>query len=260
MEIDKPAIAKIDTATNGVVTTTSSNGTVSIVAPSTIIPFAADGGAADAYTGTYTPAVVLTDGQVVSLDIANANATATPTFNASGTGVKTIVNTCGGIVMPGQIAAGGRYLFQYDSGADKWVLLNPSLCVGASASIKKTITYTDVSAAATTKTIAVYANLPAKYYVSEGYLYLKTNFTGGAVSACTLTLQLNASTMASALSVFSGAGDSGVRRFAFATNANQTDMVNAWTLNALFTSTGANLNALTAGELELHYKISYITS
>lgn len=225
---------------------------------STVIPHAADGGAADAYTGTYTPAIVLTDGQIVSLDVANANVTSTPTFNASSTGVKTIVNSCGGILMPGQMAAGGRYLLQYDSGADKWVLLNPSMCVGSSSWQTKTVVFGDLNVAATTKTIAVYANLPAGWYVSEGYLHLKTNFTGGSISAITMAQQNGSNTFGSALSIFTGAGDAGVRRFSFATNANQSDMVSAWTFNLLFTSTGANLNALGAGEVVIYYKLSKI--
>ena len=236
----------------------SSTGAIEWAAPSTIIPHAADGGSSTAYTGTYTPAIVLTDGQIVSLDAANTNTTATPTLNLNGTGAKTIICQNGLVVPYGGIVAGGRYLFQYDSGAGKFILLNPTFGSNDGEWKKLTVVYTDTSTAATTKTILVRA-MSAREYVVDTMVYLKTNMRGGAISALTVTLQGDSSTMGTAMTVYTGAAANHWRHFELGNNIAQTS-TSGYNLNLLFSSTGANLDAQTQGEIEFYYRIGYLPS
>ena len=258
MELEKPTISKINTTTNGVFTTTSGNGTVSIIPRDQIIPHAADGGAADAYTATYSPAITLTDGQIVSLDVANSSTIYNPTLNANSTGVVTITCQNGLRVPYGALQGGGRYLFQYDSGASTWILLNPTFGANDGAWEKKVVTYTDTSTAATTKTILVRA-LAAREYVVDTMMYLKTNMRGGAISALTATLQGDSSTMGTAMTVYTGAAANHWRHFELGNNIAQTS-TSGYNLNLLFSSTGANLDAQTQGEIEFYYRIGYLPS
>jgi phage-related tail fiber protein len=85
------------------------------------------GGTADAITAAFTPAVTaLSDGQMVMVRAAAANATATPTFKADGTAAKTIVRGNGLPLLPGDIRGAGHWIeLLYDQTLDVWVLRNP---------------------------------------------------------------------------------------------------------------------------------------
>lgn len=93
----------------------------------------AAGGTADALTGAFTPAItVLTNGMMLLVRAASANATTTPTFTpANGViAAKTIVKGNNLALAAGDIAGAGHWLdLQYDSTLDKWVLLNPATAV-----------------------------------------------------------------------------------------------------------------------------------
>lgn len=74
-----------------------------------------DTGAADAYVATPAPAITsYVEGLLIILDPDNANATATPTLNVSGLGVKTITNNLGGALVAGDIVASQRLYLLYD--------------------------------------------------------------------------------------------------------------------------------------------------
>jgi len=87
-------------------------------------------GTADAITSSYTPAITaLTNGMVVYVRAAAANATTTPTFtpNSGTVAAKTIVKGSGAALAAGDISSDGHWLeLKYDSSLDKWVLLNPA--------------------------------------------------------------------------------------------------------------------------------------
>lgn len=97
----------------------------------------AGGGTADAITATYTPALTaLTNGTLVGVQAAAANATTTPTFAPSGLTAKTIVKGANQAVVAGDIE--GQYhelLLRYNSTLDKWVLLNPKYPAGTAIDI-----------------------------------------------------------------------------------------------------------------------------
>lgn len=86
------------------------------------------GGTADAITAAFTPNITaLTDGMVVHVRAAFANATTTPTLTAGTTPAKTIVKSNNLAVSPSDIPGAGAWsIFEYDSTLDRWVLLNPA--------------------------------------------------------------------------------------------------------------------------------------
>jgi hypothetical protein len=86
------------------------------------------GGTADAITATFTPNITaLTDGMVVHVRAAFANATTTPTLTAGTTPAKTIVKGNNQALSPSDIPGAGAWsAFEYDSTLDKWELLNPA--------------------------------------------------------------------------------------------------------------------------------------
>jgi hypothetical protein len=86
------------------------------------------GGTADAITGAYTPAItVLANGMTLYVRAGSDNLTATPTFKADGTAIKTIVKGNNLPLAIDDISGAGHWLeLQYDLALDKWVLLNPA--------------------------------------------------------------------------------------------------------------------------------------
>lgn len=90
--------------------------------------WADDASGTDTITATFSPAVSLTDGITVQVRAAGANTTTTPTFNANSTGAKTITKNGDQALVAGDIhGADHVMLLQYNSGTDKWELLNPSV-------------------------------------------------------------------------------------------------------------------------------------
>lgn len=96
---------------------------------------AAAGGTADAITAAFSPAITaLSDGLLLHVRAAAANATTAPTFTpADGViAAKAVVKGNGLALVAGDIAGVGRWLLlQYDATLDKWVLLNPATGVVA---------------------------------------------------------------------------------------------------------------------------------
>lgn len=74
-----------------------------------------DTGAADAYVATLVPAATAyVAGMRLSLKIANANATTTPTVDVNGLGAKTIVSGAGGALLANDLVAGQIADLRYD--------------------------------------------------------------------------------------------------------------------------------------------------
>lgn len=90
---------------------------------------AVGGGASDAITASYTPAVsALSHGMLLHVRAAAANTTAAPTFSpGAGVAEKVIAKNNGAALSAGDITGAGHWLaLQYDSTLDKWLLLNPA--------------------------------------------------------------------------------------------------------------------------------------
>lgn len=90
--------------------------------------FIADTGAANAYVGTYSPAIPsLVEGMVIKLKAANAN-TGASTFNPNGLGAKAIVSIAHSALSGGEIVANGDVWLQYNAsiGSGSWVLIAAS--------------------------------------------------------------------------------------------------------------------------------------
>lgn len=92
----------------------------------------AAGGTADALTATFSPALnTLTNGMVVSVRAASANATTTPTFKLGTATAKTIVKEGNNALLAGDIrGAGHEIILRYNSSNDVWELINPTSGVG----------------------------------------------------------------------------------------------------------------------------------
>lgn len=86
------------------------------------------GGAADAITATYSPALTaLVDGQVCFVRATAANATTTPTFSPNSLTARTIVKEGGQALVAGDIRGDGHQLIlRYDLANTRWELLNPA--------------------------------------------------------------------------------------------------------------------------------------
>ena len=85
------------------------------------------GGTADALTVTLTAApAALTDGMILHVRAANANATTTPTLNVNSLGAKTITKKGGSAVAAGDIVGNlFECIFVYNLANTRWELLNP---------------------------------------------------------------------------------------------------------------------------------------
>lgn len=155
--------------------------------------FVADAaGTVDVITALYTPTyTVLVDKMLVWFRATGANASATPTFSPNGLTAHVIVKQGGQALIAGDIPAVGAVMnMVYDAPNTRWELLNPaSLTPAASVLnwIKVTKTYTDFAAAATTNDIEIYS-LPAKGIIHAAMLRQTTSFTGGAISAYTISI------------------------------------------------------------------------
>lgn len=91
------------------------------------VPWSAAGGAADAITATYSPAITaLTDGLLLTFRATAANATATPTFSPNGLTARTIVKAGGQALIAGDLArANYECAVRYNLANTRWELLNP---------------------------------------------------------------------------------------------------------------------------------------
>lgn len=85
------------------------------------------GGTVDALTADFTPNITLTDGMLVVVRAAGANATATPTFAPDGLTARTIRKNGGRALVSGDIeGADHELLLKYNLTNTEWELLNPA--------------------------------------------------------------------------------------------------------------------------------------
>ncbi len=84
--------------------------------------YAIDGGAANAYVASPNPALTgYTDGAEFNIQISNTN-TGASTLNLSGLGTRPILNHDGSALLAGQIVAGRKYKFIYNSATSSFLI------------------------------------------------------------------------------------------------------------------------------------------
>ena len=133
---------------------------------------------------------------------------------------------------------------------------------------RKRIQFTDFSAAATTVNLdtqagqGVWTLFPEGLEIEGAGISLVTNFTGGAVSAATLSIGTTGSVAAyvAATSVFSGAYKKviGVALVPF-TFLEGTGAPAVSTVRVQLITTTANANALTAGKADIYLKLRAVS-
>jgi multidrug efflux pump subunit AcrA (membrane-fusion protein) len=131
--------------------------------------------------------------------------------------------------------------------------------------IKKRIDFSIFSAAATTVNLDTQPGQtwltawPAGTIIEAVYAYLVTAFSGGAVSAATISVGTTASAAAymAATNVFTGAAIAGKVGLTLVpgTFVNATTPLALGTIRVQLITTTANANALTAGKLDLFFQI-----
>jgi len=90
------------------------------------LPIETATGTVDVITATYSPALVLADKLMCAFVASGANTSTTPTFNANGTGAKTIVKQGGQALVAGDIPnALSVCILEYNLANTRWELLNP---------------------------------------------------------------------------------------------------------------------------------------
>lgn len=91
--------------------------------------WAAAGGTADVITASYTPAVtVLSDGLLLGVRFAAANATTAPTFSPDGLTARAITKNGGALLAAGDIVGNlSEGILRYNLANTRWELLNPSI-------------------------------------------------------------------------------------------------------------------------------------
>jgi hypothetical protein len=137
---------------------------------------------------------------------------------------------------------------------------NVSRSSGINKTVETVIKYSDLSAAATTETYEA-IQIPAYGIVKQVTYVLDTEFDGGATSE--LTIQIGDGTdpngyieaksvHADATAVFTSIMDGEYGTDGTTDNVvNSTQYATADTIDVLFTATGANVSALTAGQLRV---------
>ena len=135
-------------------------------------------GTSDALVGTYSPVITtLVNGITLMVRAILANTSATPTFQANSTAVKTIVKGNNLPLVAGDIAGAGHWIeLQYDLTLDKWVLLNPATGVTAiisPASIQGAFKNLQLSATGLSANISVTADEISVENASNAYQTLR---------------------------------------------------------------------------------------
>lgn len=179
---------------------------------------------------------------------ATANATATKAVRIE-TGNKTAgTGNSGDIVLQTGTSSGG-VRGDVDISARELTVTGVSQAVGLPIWKNYTISHTELQAAATTNDIQL-LSLPAKGVIHAVIIKHNTAFSGGAISAYTVSVGIsgNLTKYASAFNVFQATGDT------VAQSTNVLDVENfgsATSIRISATSVGANLNASTAGSVTI---------
>lgn len=118
------------------------------------------------------------------------------------------------------------------------------------------LAYTDLTTAGTAQTIAIMTTASGQVITNAGF-FLRTQFSGGSATALTLILgdATDDNGFVEAVSLLNGATPilAGLGNGAyFATKLTGKAYVAAGVVNVIFTSTTANVNTLTAGEVDVY--------
>lgn len=132
-----------------------------------------------------------------------------------------------------------------------------------------TIEYTDLSVGATTNTITLVDGLGVGHLVTAAAFYLETGFVGTSITNLTIEVGwdlaagtddpnglIEAAELATAGTEILAGDATGV---AFATKRTGFAFQESGDIEALFTATGANLSALTAGKVHVYLTIVDLT-
>lgn len=126
--------------------------------------------------------------------------------------------------------------------------------------LKLNIKYSDISAAGTSFTLTVNASVPAKCIFLFPSFNCKTYFSGGTISQLTIIPYTNSSQSCSSISLMTGINRNCITFFnPYTIGYTQADFTNPWAFKLVFTSTGGNLNTLSAGELDFYYLLQQLT-
>lgn len=131
---------------------------------------------------------------------------------------------------------------------------NPLLVDPIPAWFRVRVSYSDFSTAATTNNIELY-ELPAAGLVEAVAIVHSTPFTGGSISAYTLSVGITGTLnkYASAFDVFQAAGST---VFQVSTTVGMESTSAATSIKVAATSTGDDLDAATAGSADIYIKMS----
>lgn len=117
---------------------------------------------------------------------------------------------------------------------------------------KYSLTYSDFSAAATFKSVAL-LTLTGKNQINKVRIKHSASFTGGSISAATMTVN-DGAIYTSAFNVFQAAGNT----VGLYNDINSNTTINdetGFTVYAEITTTGGNTNTLTAGAVDIYVEI-----
>lgn len=157
-------------------------------------------------------------------------------------------------LMAGQVQIGVIHAFQWDGA--QFHLLNPATGVGSPipmwSKVGSAIPYTSFSFAGTSFSIPLF-NLSASGVISGIKIKHSTAFSGGAISACTISVGITGTNAkyAGPFDVFLGTNP--VQNYAYLVSGGifSENSTVATLITVTADSTGANLNALTAGVVDV---------
>lgn len=201
------------------------------------------GGTADAITGVYSPVITaLTNGMVLYVRAASANATTTPTFtpNSGVIAAKTIVKGNGVALVAGDIAGAGHWLeMNYDLSLDQWVLSNPANSVNAV--VVKQIQSITSSVASNALTVGLNATSLdfRSATLTNGVPNTRTTAALSLVVPSTATLGTSANTAARLILIAldnSGTVELAIVNIAGGNNLDETTLISTTAMSAAATS------------------------
>lgn len=138
------------------------------------------GGAANAYTASYTPAVTtLVDGMILSFR-AVANNTGAATFSPDGLTARPILGGAHSPLQGGELVTNGKVELMYHAGLTSWVLLG---CTGGAAQVGSATQSQHAATYSQAQTLANNALTQAQTLINTATTQLQTQITSTAVPA-----------------------------------------------------------------------------
>jgi len=125
---------------------------------------------------------------------------------------------------------------------------------------KFTIKYTDILYAGTSYQLPWLSSVPAKTIIDKCFIVIKTYFTGGTISNVQMAPYTDGTTYSGFLTIFSvSLLNSAIPFYSFSNTYKNGRFDTTCNFIFQFISSSANLNALTAGELDFYYKLQQLT-